>query len=335
MDVFIANFGRSNWAWPQCVEKQALVVMDDVRLHKFWQQGDKDGYIREAQKLIKLYGGVPIFKSTASRWFNLNDVFKDTNNDLWVHREKEVIWWAVSNGLPQTFETIKDPNPISEPTDIHVFYKPCSKWSDKNKLGQKLTWSGLHPRARDFLFTEGTCQKLSNSNAAYALALINGEDLENWHSQPEWELKDQKSKRKQVLQFDPRQKAVHRMVRTALDTVSASGAMSSTVKKIKKSHFNNQHEFEKYVNNLLDFQEGICALTGIPMIFNEYNDNEFTCSLDRIDSDKDYEAGNLQIVCKFANRWKSASSNYDFLRLIKCVQNQSSEAWATSYLDAQ
>jgi hypothetical protein len=49
-------------------------------------------------------------------------------------------------------------------------------------------------------------------------------------------------------------------------------------------------------------------------------DRELRCSLDRIDSSKHYEQGNLQAVCKFANRWKGASENEDFKRLIEVVR---------------
>jgi hypothetical protein len=321
MNVFIANFGRGNWAWPECLKRQSLAVMDDVRLHVFWQSGDKDGYIREAQKLVKPYGGGLLNKAVASRWFGLNDVFKDTVNDLWIHREKEVIWWAVSNDLPQIFETIEDPNPISKPARIHVYYKPCSKWSDKDKLGRRLSWSGLHPKARDFLFTEATCQKLKESNAGYAQALINGDNLESWHSQSEWKMKVEKSKKQPATQLDAKHKTIIRMVMTAIDTVKASGGTSLVLSKDKQFHFSNQFECEKYIKILVDQQEGICALTGILMILDGNDgDNEFAYSLDRIDSSLHYEPGNLQIVCKFANRWKGASNNDNFLRLIECVQ---------------
>jgi hypothetical protein len=47
-------------------------------------------------------------------------------------------------------------------------------------------WRSLYPKAADFLFTEGTLQQLSDDNAAYALALINGTDLSLWHSRPAW-----------------------------------------------------------------------------------------------------------------------------------------------------
>jgi hypothetical protein len=48
-------------------------------------------------------------------------------------------------------------------------------------------------------------------------------------------------------------------------------------------------------------------------------DDEMKASLDRIDSNAHYEAGNLQVVCRFINRWKGADSNSQFKRLIERV----------------
>lgn len=53
----------------------------------------------------------------------------------------------------------------------------------------------------------------------------------------------------------------------------------------------------------------------------EYEDAEMLCSLDRIDSEGHYEAGNLQIVCRFVNRWKGSSDDDGFRRLIRVVRS--------------
>jgi hypothetical protein len=50
------------------------------------------------------------------------------------------------------------------------------------------------------------------------------------------------------------------------------------------------------------------------------DDVELLCSLDRIDSDGHYEAGNLQIVCRFVNRWKNDGDDAAFRRLIALVR---------------
>jgi hypothetical protein len=45
-------------------------------------------------------------------------------------------------------------------------------------------------------------------------------------------------------------------------------------------------------------------------------DDALLCFLDRIDSSGHYLPGSLQVVCKFANRWKGAGDNGEFLRLM-------------------
>lgn len=82
--------------------------------------------------------------------------------------------------------------------------------------------------------------------------------------------------------------------------------------------FLSKVELEQFLVVLFEEQEGLCALTGLEMVPDgKDGDQELRCSLDRIDSSEHYERGNLQIVCKFANRWKSASDNDGFKRLIE------------------
>ena len=63
-------------------------------------------------------------------------------------------------------------------------------------------------------------------------------------------------------------------------------------------------------------------MTGLKLQYRgEHDDLELLCSLDRVDSDRHYEAGNLQIVCRFVNRWKNNGADAEFRRLVKLVQN--------------
>ena len=63
------------------------------------------------------------------------------------------------------------------------------------------------------------------------------------------------------------------------------------------------------------------ALTGIELKYQGVNeDRPLRPSLDRIDSDKQYEEGNLQIVCQFINRWKSNTPDEEFRRLLSLVR---------------
>lgn len=117
--------------------------------------------------------------------------------------------------------------------------------------------------------------------------------------------------------FSPRQKAIARMAATALGTAAASNGQEivRTVKD-KKVRF-SQLELEGYIGALIDAQDGLCALTDIPLQYDgDHEDQELLASLDRIDSDGHYEAGNLQVVCRFANRWKNNGTATEFRRLI-------------------
>jgi hypothetical protein len=322
MAVYIANFGRGNWAWPECLRRKALAVMDDVRVHKFWKTGDKEGYIQQAQKHLRPAAGGQVVKQLASRWFNVNTIFVETSGDIWIHREKTELWWTESLDVQPSEEIIDDPKPLFGAARIHLYYKPCSGWSDRDKKGNRLSWNGLHPKAKEFLFTEGTCQQLSNENAAYAESLIGGGSLASWHEKPDWKAKIQHTGRFPVTLFDARKKTVARMAMTAMQTAKGSGTLSEVIKKNKEFRFRDQFDLERHIDDLLDFQEGLCALTGLLMgLDGEDGDPELRCSLDRVDSNGHYERGNLQIVCKFANRWKGDSDNTAFATLLEKVRS--------------
>jgi len=80
-------------------------------------------------------------------------------------------------------------------------------------------------------------------------------------------------------------------------------------------------ELEKLLASLLDLQGNRCALTGIPFHFlGPDADKNLLPSVDRIDSNGHYEVGNLQIVCRFVNFWKSDSDNEEFKRLLMLVR---------------
>jgi len=321
MTVYIANFGKGNWAWPECMKRQALAVMDDERVHPFWKSGDRAGYIAEAQKVLRLASGQPVIKPVASRWFNLNTILMETVDDLWIHRQKQEIWWTRSIAADPDLELIDDPNPHSGTARIFVYYKRCERWSNRNRNGALLQWDALHPRAKEFLFTEGTFQQLSSDNAVYAKALIDGGNLSQWHARTDWRDKETKSKHGAATVFDPRKKTIVRMALTAWETVQQSGDISIATKKDKTFGFGDRFDLERYIEELLGNQERLCALTGLTLAFDdEAGDPELRCSLDRIDSGGHYARGNLQIVCKFANRWKGSSHNDSFLGLIERIK---------------
>jgi len=77
----------------------------------------------------------------------------------------------------------------------------------------------------------------------------------------------------------------------------------------------------EYLGNLYDKQHGKCAISGkeitMPMSWKEIRTFSYTASLDRIDSSKNYEEGNLQWVHKDINMMKQQLDQPYFLSLCR------------------
>ncbi|MDR3711822.1 MAG: hypothetical protein P4L51_03315 [Puia sp.] len=328
MNVYYGNFGRGNWAWPECLERHSIAVMDDLRVHPFWQSRDEDAYKAEAMRVLKGRNGKPASKRTATYWYNLNSVFMQTASDIWIHRAGDMVWWTISTDEEPETETIKKPDPSQADGPMIVYYKRCLPWSCQDKTARYLRWESIHAHARKFLASPGTFSKLSADNAEYALALIAGDDLSQWHRQRDWIAADphykerapKKSSAEEIAKFRIEQ-AAKRMVQSAWDTTMQSGKTQISVAKLKHFGFPSKQAAQAYTVELIKKQGEHCALTGIKMLpEDDFTDHQRHFSLDRIDSAKHYEPRNLQVVCKFVNLWKSATDNNEFKRLIALVR---------------
>lgn len=328
MKTFIANFGRANYLWPRCKEQATVATFEDEDLRPFWEGADRDGYIAYAVANKKSAAGITPTKPVASRWFNLATIISETSNDLWIHREKDELWWTTTKPDPAqtTLEPSSEPGRTS--ARVYVIQKPAHPWSNKDKKGRRLVWPAIHPRAREFLFTEGTLQQLSEENAAYAQALLDAGDLSPWHSQQQWRAKEEKSGKAPVTVYSAAKRTAFRMANTAMATASAANGQEVVrIVKNKELRFDSEAALQSYLEALLVAQEDACAITSLPLQFDgEQTDPEMLCSLDRIDSSGHYEAGNLQVVCRFVNRWKSDSDDGEFRRLIRVLQSSAMPA---------
>lgn len=320
--VFIANFGRENYEWPNCLRRSTVATMNSAETHELWVAGNREAFIQTSMKIERTSRGTAPTRSVASRWFNLMTTIAETSGDIWIHREKNELWWTESLPQSPTFELSEDPTGKT-PKPVYVCHKPCKPWSSKSVSGSRMEWSGLHPKARDFLSTEATLQQLSPDYAEYALALVQGEDLSHWHERQMWKDKPSLHKASPVTSFGDLQRSAFNMARTAWQTTQAANGQEETrTVKIKNLGFRDENDLRAYLEELFTLQEGLCALTGIPLQhLGSEADRELVCSLDRIDSDGHYEPGNLQIVCWFANRWKSDSDNADFMRLVQLLRS--------------
>jgi len=74
------------------------------------------------------------------------------------------------------------------------------------------------------------------------------------------------------------------------------------------------------IRKLYDEQEGICALSGQPILLPQSSKYQsVTASIDRIDNSKGYISDNIQLVHKRINILRGALSVEDFVELCKMV----------------
>ncbi len=323
MKVYIANFGRENYAWPDCLARNEIATMQDERVHDLWVNGDRTKYIDYCVANLKTLKGIAPTRAVAGRWCNLGTIITESSGDMWLHQDGKYLWWTVTTDEPPIIELGPDARPLpGSPPNVYFYRKPAQPWSNKNKSGATLLWKGMHPKAPDFLVTEATLQQLGDDYAEYALALVEGADLRPWHDRKEWKAKTEKGSRKHPTQsLNARQVTFFDMANTAWDTtLKANGQQELRTIKNKDFGFADRIELARYIADLFDSQEGLCAVTGLSLQFKGGDDHQLRCSLDRIDSDGHYERGNLQVVCKFINKWKSNGDDMEFRRLINVVR---------------
>lgn len=79
----------------------------------------------------------------------------------------------------------------------------------------------------------------------------------------------------------------------------------------------------KYMESLFLLQKQKCALSGLdislPLDNKQLSKGDFTASIDRIDSNKSYEEGNVQWVHKTINFMKHTLSQDEFIKLCAAV----------------
>lgn len=322
--VYVANFGERNTLWPQCLAHSHIKTINEASSFHYVSENDKSGFIINAVKNDLTARGVRPSKTTASRWYNVSKIFETTSGDIWIHRCDDDIWWTISLSDPYllSYHSQKtDSLPLGR--DFVYTSKPTMAWSRTNLNGKRLSWKEAHPKARYFLTTEATLHSLSKENAEYALALIMGDNLANWHDLPKWKEAQFDSKRGEVSIPSAKEKSAYEMALTAWNTTKNSNDQI-VEKKIKNKNFcfSDVMELSRFVRELIDSQEGRCAISDLLLQYQgSHEDAQMLCSLDRIDSDGHYERDNLQVVCRFINRWKSNSQDEDFRRLLNLVRN--------------
>lgn len=116
---------------------------------------------------------------------------------------------------------------------------------------------------------------------------------------------------------DDRARAIAHMIAMALSARDQSGLKQTSVVKDKEVRFSSAADFQAHLETL--WSSDRCALSGV-RLDPTGADPELSPSLDRIDSSKHYEPGNLQVVARFINRWKSDDDVGNFSRLLTLLK---------------
>ena len=131
-----------------------------------------------------------------------------------------------------------------------------------------------------------------------------------------------------VTVYDALQKSIWEMATSAESAAANSGKIVQQVNKLKELRMSKEALMD-HISELIKTQEGRCALTGIPLQYRGGHEDELLlASLDRKDSNANYEKPNLQIVCRFVNFWKGDTSNDKFLWLLELVRSAGHSAIA-------
>jgi len=328
MNIYVANFGFENVHWPVCQSDGVLTLYTSKKLFQCWTNGDRDEWIEWATRNARMTNGQLAIKPVASRWFNLLTIFHETLDDIWIHRDGDRLFWTRTVSGPTSVSHITDPTTVSSKTGrvdhsnpYLLLKRPTQRWRSTTEAGRPLLWQGLHPKSRDFLQTEATYQEVANDRGYrdYVLSLLNDQNLDAWHNRIEW--KEKPGQKNLVRTFSALETTIFdAMLRIRSTVAKADGRIVERVSKIKNLTV-SEEEFRHFLRRLYDEQGGLCMLTGLRMLLNgEDGADDFRLSVDRIDSNGHYDPSNVQLVCRFANFWKSSGDDSRFKELIQIVR---------------
>ena len=116
-------------------------------------------------------------------------------------------------------------------------------------------------------------------------------------------------------------KAIWGMATQAEQTAKQSNGQTVETKKNNRELRVSKEKLIELLDGLLKQSDYQCAITDLPLQ-PDGPDDQLRPSLDRIDSNGHYEIGNLQVVARFINFWKSNTEDAEFRRLIDIVRRE-------------
>lgn len=109
----------------------------------------------------------------------------------------------------------------------------------------------------------------------------------------------------------------------AFQAAQQSGKPKGGRFKIKGVEFESKDALVAHILKLFEEQDGRCKITGLTMVLHGSEttaiEHERLASLDRVSSNGNYAAANLQLLCNFINRWKGTSEDAHMKLLLQLV----------------
>lgn len=317
-EIYIAMTGDGNELWADCLERNLVALGYDKPYFEAWHAGNRNEFLR--LEIEAAPAGMPEsdVKSRSTTWFNRATRIAESENDIWLHRAGNALYWSVSTEAAPVFEEYDGKVMIA---------KPVTPWSRRNRRTVALTWNSIHPKAKDYLTTQQAVFRVADPMMTeYIEALVGGDDLSQWHERAEWKARLGADKGKTLgTNVELSEFVLSRMMMTIRDTVrNAKGEQVLRTLKEKKL-LCSEPEMKAHLAELMVRQEGLCAITRLPLHVDGQQclDYDMLASVDRIDSNGHYEPKNVQLVCRFVNFWKCSQENGKFMELLdKVVVNR-------------
>lgn len=312
--TYIAMTGDGNELWADCLERNLVALGYDKPYFDAWKAGDRDEFLRLEMRAAPKGSAETDVKGRATTWFNRATRIADSENDIWLHRAGNDLYWSVSTEAAPVFEEYDGKVMIA---------KPVTPWSRRNRRTVALTWNSIHPKAKDYLTTQQAVFRVADPiMKEYIETLIDGDDLSRWHEAPEWKARLGADRGKTLgNNVELSELVLTRMMMTIKETVrNAKGQQVLRTLKEKRL-LCPEMEMKAHLAKLMISQGGLCAITRLPLHVDGQDDLDYDmlASVDRIDGNGHYEPKNVQLVCRFVNFWKCSQENGKFVELLERV----------------
>ena len=326
--IFKMSLGKNARFRAEAIEKRSLIFSSELLFYRAVQDKDESeveryGALVKSEQYPKAGAGVAAIRV----WEGSIHTFESLPDpSLVIHWEadEDHLHWGISSSEIVSLRMEK--NEYNQ--NVIVLGRPLIHGWQKTSLGG-VPLSNIHPNARNLSINQATINRVV-TDPDFFRAIILDRPTGYWESLPKWLDLAKKSGWKPKAQdkiyssqrarritgnvveiVNQFEEDIARMASTAVHTAMYANGQY-ILKKIKDKDISfSRDELEEEVAFLLKESGETCALTGYKFHQNHPN-KHLRPSLDRIDSSKGYISGNLQIVTRAANFFKSASDLDDW-----------------------